>query len=58
MKAKGWGPATLAAVAQIPVSTVMRIINGEVKDPSTDTCISIAKALKVRLVSLLVSPKE
>ncbi len=46
-------PAELAARAVVPLSTLTRILNGEVKNPSIDTVISLAKGLGTTVSELL-----
>lgn len=46
-------PAELAAKAITPLSSLMRTLNGEVKNPGIDLVISIAKGLGVSIDDLL-----
>jgi transcriptional regulator with XRE-family HTH domain len=53
MKEKGWTKYRLAKNAGLPQSTVISLLSGRVKNPSTDTLTKIASALGVSASYLL-----
>jgi transcriptional regulator with XRE-family HTH domain len=50
---RGYLPADLAAKAILPVSTLTRILHGQVLNPGIDIVISLAKALNVTVSELV-----
>lgn len=56
MEDRDLSPALLAAKAVVPLSTVMRVLSGEVKNPGIDVIVSLARALGISLYELVEPP--